>query len=133
MVATALVLVAAPAAAFEVHPGKWEITSTTKSAMMAQPQTTTNTECIKEKTADEVLGALTEKDICKIQSHAEKGDRLEWTMECSQQGSPPMNGTGRIISHGESLDGGMNISMKMGEQEMKFETTWKGKRLGDCQ
>jgi hypothetical protein len=127
-----LLIYAAPAAAFEVNPGKWEITSTTKSAMMAQPQTKTSTECIEEKTAKEVLGALTEKDICKIQSHSEKGNTLEWTMVCQQAQSPPMNGAGKITSSGETLDGSMNISMKMGEQEMKFETTWKGKRVGEC-
>jgi hypothetical protein len=123
---------AVPATAFEVNPGKWEITSTTKAEMMPQPQTKTVSECLKEKTAQEVLGALTEKDICKVLSHTEKGDTLEWTMECRQPGSPPMNGTGRITSRGESLDGGMNVSVKVGEQEMKFDTTWKGKRLGDC-
>jgi hypothetical protein len=128
----ASLVAAGAAAAFEVHPGKWEITTTTKTAMMPEPQTRTGTECIKEKTADEMLQALTKEDFCKVGKHEEKGDTLEWDMECRQEGAPPMNGTGSITSKGETLSGRMGVSMKMGEQEMKFETTWKGKRVGDC-
>lgn len=128
-----LACVSSPAAAFEVNPGKWEITSTTKMAMMPEPRTKTSTECIKEKTAEEVLGTLTQKNVCKITSHSEKGETLEWEMECSEKGSPVTKGTGKITSQGETLSGGMNLSMEMGGQEMKLETTWDGKRVGECQ
>jgi Protein of unknown function (DUF3617) len=134
-VTTVFVVLAAgvsAAAAFEVNVGKWEITTTTKMAMMPEPQTKTSTECIKEKTAEEVLGTLTEKNICTIKEHSEKGDTLEWKMECRDKGTPPTTGSGKITSQGDTLTGEMDVSMKMGEQEMKFETTWKGKRIGEC-
>jgi hypothetical protein len=115
---TCLILWVAPAAAFEVHPGKWEIVWKTKSSVLPEAQTQTRTECIKERTANEILGTLTEKDICTIHSHSENGDTLEWKMDCRQQGSPPMSGDGRLTSHGETFDGGMNVSMKLGEEEM---------------
>ena len=131
-IVTMLLVCAAPASAFELHPGQWEITSKTTSAALPQTQSQTLNECIKEKTAQEILGTLTEKDICKIRSHEESTDTMEWTMECQQKGSPPMNGNGRIISHGDTFDGEMNVSMKMGDDEMKFQTKWNGKRVGEC-
>jgi hypothetical protein len=129
---TLLLVCASPASAFELHPGQWQISSTTTSAALPQTQRQTLNECIKEKTAQEILGTLTEKDICSIDSHEESADTMEWTMKCRQKGSPPMSGNGRIISHGDTFDGEMNVSMKMGEDEMKFQTKWNGKRVGEC-
>jgi hypothetical protein len=131
-IVTLLLVCAAQTAAFELHPGQWEIASTTSSPVLPQPQRQTLSECIKEKTAQEILGTLTEKDICSIRSHEESTDRMEWTMECRQKGSPPMSGNGRIISHGDTFDGEMNVSMQVGDEEMKFQTKWNGKRVGEC-
>jgi hypothetical protein len=125
-------LLATAAAAFEVNPGKWQITSTTEMSMMPQPQTKTSTECLKEKTADEVLEALTQEDICKIKDHSENGATLKWSMECQGEGSPPMKASGELTSTGDTLNGVMNASMEMKGQKMTFKTMWKGKRLGEC-
>jgi hypothetical protein len=67
-----------------------------------------------------------------IRSHEEQTDRMEWEMECREKGSPPMTGNGRIISHGDTFDGEMNVSMKVADEEMKFQTKWNGKRIGEC-
>ena len=126
-------LAAGPAEAFRLEPGLWRFTTTTNMSFNPNAKTDTRTQCITPDNADDILKELTAA-ACKVSDRTETSDQLKWKMECHQGGpnDPPMRGTGEINSHGESLDGKMDMALEVQGNRMTFNSTWKGKRLGEC-
>lgn len=118
-------------AEFRVKAGKWQVTSTTSMPMMPEPQTMTETECITEEQTDP-LAMMKENQACTIKDRSMSGDTVTWKMECPVDGGSPAVAEGKMTGSGEAISGEMQMKMQMGDQSMTVKTSWKGKRLGDC-
>lgn len=133
------------AASFHMNPGKWEFVTTVSMPMMPAPQVTTNTECVtKEEAERDPLANLTNigKD-CTITNKTMTGARLNYTMECHQQGMIT-KGKGSFTSQGDTASGAMEMTMQMPEGmpagmpgmmangAMTVKTSWQARRIGAC-
>ena len=124
-------LVAGRAEAFRMEPGLWRFTTITHMSFSSQQKSETHTECVTPDTADDVLKGLA--GDCKIEDRTETPEGLKWKMKCQDKPSdPPMRGTADIATHGDTLDGTMDMQLELEGHRMTFKTTWKGRRLGDC-
>ena len=128
-----LAMTAGPAEAFRLEPGLWRFTTTTNMSFNANPKVDTRTQCLTPETADDILKELTAA-ACKVSDRTETSDQLKWKMECHQGGpnDPPMRGVGVITSRGETLDGKMDMALEVQGNRMTFNSTWKGRRIGEC-
>jgi hypothetical protein len=140
-----LLPVAGFAASFHINPGKWEFTTTVNMPMLPTPQTSTTTECVtREEVEKDPLAAL--KDIgeeCRITRKTIKGSRLEFAMECNQQGMTS-RGKGYFEAQGDTSSGAMEMTMQMPEGmpagmpgmangAMTVKTSWQARRIGTCE
>lgn len=128
-----LTLIAGRAEAFRMEPGLWRFTTMTNMSFSREVKTETKTQCISPNTADDVLKELTDT-ACKIEDRNETTDQLKWKMECRERPSDPaMRGTAEITTHGDTLDGTMDMRLEVEGHRMTFKTTWKGRRIGECE
>jgi hypothetical protein len=131
------------AASFHMNPGKWQFVTTVSMPMLPAPQVTTNTECVTREEAErDPLANLTNigKD-CKITEKKMSGARLDYTMECNQQGMIT-KGKGSFIGQGDTASGSMEMNMNMPEMpanmpgmstgSMTVKTSWQARRIGPC-
>jgi hypothetical protein len=107
--------------------GKWEVKVEMQMAGMTMPAQTL-TQCVTPKQAVDPQHALPPTgrggpNDCKISDYKTEGNKVSWTMTCSQ-----MTGSGEFIYSGEMYVGTMRMSMQGQEATMKYA----GKRLGDC-
>jgi hypothetical protein len=117
----------------KLKPGKWEITRTVTNSKAAQPYTTTQTNCISEADAADPVKVMTTGGNCVVKDRSEKGDSVKWTMECrGEKGAAAMESTGEIKASGNRAEGGTEMKYAMGGDSVVIKTTWKGKRVGDC-
>jgi len=115
-----------------LKPGKWEFTTTTEVPMLPEPKTTTKTECVKEEQTDP-LAAFSKTEDCEVTERSIDGNSMKWKVECGKGGdSPKVNGSGELSAGDAEVEGKMEMVSNIGGQEMKFKSSWKGKRLGDC-
>jgi hypothetical protein len=114
--------------------GKWEFTTTTEVPMLPEPKTTTKTECVKEEQTDP-LAAFAKTDDCKVTERKVTGNSMKWKVECGGKGedSPKVDGSGELTASDTEVEGKMEMISNVGGQEMKFKSSWKGKRLGECE
>ena len=127
-----IVLVAGRAEAFRMEPGLWRFTTMTRMSFSSEAKSETHTACVTPDTADDVLKGLAAGN-CKIEDRTETPEGLKWKMRCQDKPSdPPMHGTTNIVTHGEALEGTMDMQLEIDGHRMTFKTTWKGHRLGDC-
>ncbi len=132
------------AASFHMNPGKWEFTTTVNMPMMPAPQVTKNTECVtKEEAERDPLANLTNiGKECTITEKKMNGARLDYTMECNQQGMIS-KGKGYFSSQGDTASGAMEMTMDMPEGipagmpgmangAMTVKTSWQARRIGPC-
>ncbi|MFQ5852564.1 MAG: DUF3617 domain-containing protein [Candidatus Binatia bacterium] len=136
------IVVTAWAAGPLVKPGKWEFTIIINMPMMPQPQKKTETKCITaEKASRDPLAAILKEGQCKILSRKERGNSLDFELECSGDMNVKSKGKGRFTADGTTASGKMKITMnmpdmpnmpKMGGQGMTMTQEWEGKRLGNC-
>ena len=127
------VLAAGRADAFRMEPGLWRFTTITNMSFSRETKTETKTKCVTPETADDILKELT-ANSCKIEDRKETADSLQWKMECSEpRYESPMRGTAQITTSGESIDGMMDTSVEIEGHRMTFKTTWKGRRIGECE
>lgn len=128
------VLISATAIASDSIPfnaGKWEITSQATMPMLAQPIANTNIECIKENTINADRFAHQTRGNCKATDVNASGQQIKWKMSCDVQGNP-MTGYGEMHVTETNIKGKATITMSMQGLMMEMNTTWKGKRLGEC-
>lgn len=115
-----------------MEPGLWRFTTLTRMSFTAEAKSETHTECVTPDTADDVLKGLAAGN-CTIEDRTETPEGLKWKMRCQDKPSdPPMRGTADIATHGDTLEGTMDMQLELEGHRMTFKTTWKGHRLGDC-
>jgi hypothetical protein len=115
-----------------LKPGKWEFTTTTEVPMLPEPKTTTKTECVKEEQTDP-LAAFSKTEDCKVTDRTVNGNSMKWKVECGKgDDTPKVNGSGELTADDSEVEGKMEMVSILGGQEMRFKSSWKGKRLGDC-
>jgi hypothetical protein len=124
-------VVDAGAEGIDIEPGKWEMTSTVTMTMLPTPQTSTVTECIREEELSPDHFNMDEGNPCEISNVTIDDNTAKWSIHCpSDMGD--MEGQWEFNSDGDSISGKGTMSANYGGQEMGFEMTWEGERIGDC-
>jgi hypothetical protein len=116
-----------------IDPGEWEMTSTITMSMMPQPQTTTVKECIKESQLRPEDFNMDEDNPCDIADVAIEGDTASWSVSCPSEGGFVMEGNWEFTSGGDTISGSGSMAAEIASQPMKFDMSWTGKRIGDCE
>lgn len=116
----------------KINPGLWETTSTVTMPMMKEPQTRTETKCIRKEKLEPSDFSLEKNSPCTSSDFSVEGDTATWTIDCPLQGSGKMHGEWQMTSKDESMDGKGSMSADVNGMKMEMNMTWKGKRLGDC-
>ena len=123
----------AQAGGVAIDPGQWEMTTTMTMSMMPQPQTNTTSECIEESELNPEDFNMDEDNPCSINDVNIDGGTASWTINCPAANGMEMEGAWQFTSQGDSLSGKGNMSADMMGQTMRFDMTWEGKRIGDCE
>jgi len=116
-----------------IEPGQWEMTSTMTMSMMPQPQTNTAIECIEEDVLDPSTFNMDEENPCDITDVMIESATARWNISCPVENGAKMEGQWEVTSHGETLSGKGQMTTEIGGQEMGFDMSWEGKRIGDCE
>jgi len=126
------VLLAAPALADSprLEPGKWEVTTVASNTMRPQKKERTTTECITESQSDPLSVMTGDKD-CTVDESSTTNNTLKWKMTCKNNAGVG-KGEGEFTSEGKSAHGDMWMEMAIHTQKVRFEISWKGKRIGSC-
>ena len=128
-----LALLALPgyAAAIQIEPGKWELTTTASNPMSPQPQTEVRYECM---TDSQILpqGLMGDADGCTTSNVVSTDEIMKWDMSCDMDGSQA-TGQAEFTSTGTSANGRMQITMEFNGHQMQFQRTWDGQRVGPCE
>ena len=56
---------------------------------------------------------------------------MKWKVSCASEGGE-MLGEGNVTSKGDTLSGGMKMSMSFNGQSMDMQVDWLGKHIGSC-
>jgi hypothetical protein len=131
--ATACLLVTAHADdGIEITPGKWRITATSQMPMMPQPQSKTTEECVKESKISPTT-LFKENNECQLADVKVDGNDMTWQMTCNNpEGEGSLSADGNLTVDGDSLQGRINMAIKVADQSMEYDITWEGERIGDC-
>jgi len=121
------------AAGVSINPGMWEMTSTMTMSMMPEPQTTTEKECVEEDELSPEDFNMDEDNPCTIKDVNVEGNTARWSISCATGGGPAMDGQWEFTSSGDSITGSGSMSAEFSGQNMSFDMTWEGKRIGDCE
>jgi hypothetical protein len=114
-----------------MEPGQWEMTTTMQMSMLPQPQVRTSTECITETEFNPDQINTDPDSPCENSDVRVDGQTITWKITCpSEMGS--MQGEWSFTSEGDAIRGTGNMSAMMNSQEMKFDMTWEGRRVGAC-
>lgn len=122
----------ASAKGVSIDPGLWEMTATMTMSMMPQPQTTVETECIEEDEMNPEDFNMDEDNPCSITDVDIDGNTARWSINCPTENGMAMTGQWEFTSFGDSITGEGSMTANMAGQEMGFNMTWNGKRVGDC-
>jgi hypothetical protein len=122
---------ASGASAIEVPRGEWTIEMKIDNPMLADAMNQTHTECIDKEnwTPEELM----EDPSCRIYDKADTAKTISWKMDCTQEGMAS-HGEASFTVDGETITGGMTITMTAGGRTMSMRTTMHGKRTAKtCQ
>ncbi len=124
-------VVDARADGMKVEPGQWEFTTTTSMPMAGGAQTQVTQECVQdgEMSTDRLME---QSDGCTVSEAEATETTLRWKITCTNAGGV-MRGNAEFSTTGTEIRGVMKMAMSFGGNEMKFENTWQGKRLGPCE
>lgn len=123
----------ASAEGVSINPGMWEMTSTMTMTMMPQPTSTTIKECIEDDELSPESFNMEEDNPCNITDVTVDDNTARWSISCPSEGGPVMEGNWEITSNGDSITGKGTMSTEYGGQQMGFNMTWEGKRVGNCE
>ncbi len=115
-----------------IDPGLWEMSSTMTMTMMPQPQTTTETECVEETELSPESFNKDKDNPCDVSNVSVNGNSASWSISCPGQAGMAMQGQWAFTSKGDSISGTGSMKAVVAGQEMGFDMTWNGKRVGDC-
>lgn len=143
----ALVLAGATASAMAEGPactamkapyrtGLWEVTSTTQNSMMKQPMTNTMQHCVTPKDVENAcnMNNMTgnKNRDCTMTDFKLSGNHASWTMSCKNPHFMA-DGHGESTFSPEAYSGSFDMTANMQQgMTMKMNTTFKGRRIGDC-
>jgi hypothetical protein len=130
--AAVLMLPAVCAAAPQMTPGLWEMTSTFEGAGMPQSVPPTKFQhCYRPEDVKDMRNTVPEKNPnCKISDWKESGKTVTWKTSCT--GKDAMTGSGSITYAGDSYTGVNTMTMSHGGQAMTMTQKYNARRLGDC-
>ena len=131
--ATVMIAGTASAEGVSIDPGMWEMTTTMTMTMMPQPQRTTVNECIEEDELSPESFNLDKENPCSISDVAVEETTARWSISCSTDGGPMMEGQWAFTSSGDTISGNGSMSTEINGQTMGFEMVWTGERIGDCE
>ena len=121
----------ASAEGVSIDPGMWEMTSTMTMTMMPEPRSNTVQECIENDELSPESFNMDKDNPCDITEVAIEGNTARWSINCSTDGGPAMEGQWEFTSNGDSISGKGEMSAEFSGQKMGFNMTWKGKRIGN--
>jgi hypothetical protein len=127
-------IIALPAWALDLNPGKYEITA--KVEMQGMPggmpgmPAQTMTQCLTEQ--DPVPAASADAQGCKVTDMKTEGNTLTYTMTCDQQGMT-IKSNGKMTFKGDSFEGTTQTQMGPSAGNMTITTKISGKRIGKCE
>ena len=113
----------------KIPDGLWRTTSTVSMPMMAQPQTRTEEQCMKDRTFKP--SDMTDQNDCTVKAVNVSGDTMSWQLECPNPAGT-FTGEGRMTVNATKANGEMKTSMSMAGQTMTMKHHWEGQRIGDC-
>lgn len=119
------------AAAFNFHPGNWQVTISTEmeGQPSMQPMTVTKCERAQEVPTPEAMIAKMQKSSkCQASEVKVNSDKASWTFTC-QNGA---KGAGEMLFAADTYESTMHMSMATKKGPMKMTQHVKGKRIGDC-
>ena len=117
-----------PATAIEFETGTWEVTMHSRNPLTGEQIRKTTTECIQESSFDPAR-AMMEDNSCRVLDKQERGNTITWKLECGGGDMPVFSGEGSFISHGNTAEGTMKITMTMGGNTMEMSSQWHGRRI----
>jgi hypothetical protein len=115
--------------------GLWEITSVSNNSLMPQPITAKIKRCVTERDAQNACGLnqLTggRNRDCQLVDMQISSNTATWGMRCD---SPHFTaqGNGQSTFTADAYHGSFNMSASMQGTPMKLNTTFNGRRLGNC-
>jgi hypothetical protein len=116
----------------EITPGKWRITATSNMPMMPQPQSKTTEECIEESKISPTT-LFKENNECRLANVEVDGNDMAWQMTCDNpEGEGNLSADGNLSVDRDSLQGRIEMAIKVADQSMSYDITWEGERIGDC-
>jgi hypothetical protein len=137
LAALLLATASAPLAALEIEPGLWTFETVTTNAFTGE-QGHTHTECL---TAADMDPDRFQQDMgeCENMDVQDSADEMAWSFTCETDQAKG-RGDGRIVAENdESVRGEMRFVMDMsamgggpGMKEFVVDTTWSGRRVGEC-
>jgi hypothetical protein len=131
---TATLSATASAAPSNMQPGLWEITTETSMPgmpMSIPPQTMRHCYTAAELSQAQNTVPQSGDASCKIKDYQVKGNTATWTIECS--GEAAMRGSGTMTTNATSYSGSMTSVMSHPGGTMEMTSSWRARRIGDCQ
>jgi hypothetical protein len=115
--------------------GLWEITSVSSNSLMAQAVTARIKRCVTERDTQNACGlnqlAGGRNRDCQIGSVSIRGNTATWSMHCSNPHFVA-SGTGQTTFSDDAYHGKFRMSAITQGSHMEMNTTFTGKRLGNC-
>lgn len=125
-----IAIMALPAWALDLQPGKYEITAKAEmSGMQGGMPAQTTTQCLTEE--DPVPAASADAQGCKVSDMKTEGNTVTYTMTCEQQGMT-IKSNGKITFKGDTFEGTGQTRMGPEAGNMTITTKISGKRIGEC-
>lgn len=111
-----------------MQPGLWEIALTN-----SQGPSISSRQCVTQKMVEENNGLPPEhqKDNpCKRTSVKTEGNKVMWTVACTGQFTATRQG--EMTAGANQYTGKQTMTMQVQGQTIKVDTSFTGKRVGDC-
>lgn len=115
--------------------GLWEITSVSSNSLMQQPISAKIKRCVTERDAQNACGLNQlsggRNRDCQISDMQVSGNTATWAMTCD---SPHFTGqgSGKSTFTADAYQGTFDMQASMQGTRMQMNTTFTGKRLGNC-
>ncbi len=114
-----------------VEPGLWKTRTELTMPMLPQPRVQTQEQCLRRSELDAETFAREPEGDCRITDRELAPDRMRWRMECTSDGQTTV-GEGRMRSSGDTVEGELVLTSRVGGREFTVESTWTSERVGPC-
>lgn len=113
----------------DIRQGLWEIEIQVRAEGMPMPMPPYKlSQCMSKSNP---VPKMQNQGNCKITKQRVEGNKASWEMNCAtQQGK--IVGDGSITFKDDSMSGRSSMRMDMVGQSVLMQTTFSGKRVGDC-